>query len=60
MGSLIIINVLLFVITCILSKERVYYRNECFKLLSNNEELAAENHHLKVKYGEIPVVSYDV
>ena len=60
MGSLIVINILLFVIACILGKERVYYRNKYFKLLSRNEELAAENHNLKVKYDEIPIVSYDV
>lgn len=59
MGSLIIINVLLFVVVSILGKERAYYRNEYFKLLHKNEELAAENHHLKVKYDEIPIVSYD-
>jgi FtsZ-binding cell division protein ZapB len=59
MGSLIIISGLLFVVVCILSEERAYYRNECYKLLHKNEELAAENHHLKVKYDEIPIVSYD-
>ena len=57
---LIIINILFSILIYALNQEKTYYQNECYKILRKNEELVAENHHLKVKYDEIPIVSYDV
>ncbi len=57
--SLIIVNILFFILICVLNKKRSLYLKEYYKLLRKNEELAAENHRLKVKYDEIPIVSYD-
>ena len=59
MLAAIIITVLIIVALDQRSKAK-YYKEQYHDMARKCNDLADENHHLKVKYGLLPIFSYDV
>lgn len=55
-----IIITILFIIALDQHNKAKYYKNQYQKMMCKYNDTADENHHLKVKYGLLPIFSYDV
>ena len=50
----------LFLVALTQYSEKRYYKEQYHDMMRKCNDLADENHHLKVKYGLLPIFSYDV